>query len=169
MLITFRGLILVDFNMVLRRINITKEGLEKIQTELAELEQNRRPAVIERIRKARELGDLSENAEYAEAKEEQGFIEGRVAELKQIINNAVVIEKDTQSGLAGIGSKIKVHTEEQAEREFHLVGANEADPAAGKISDQSPIGRALMGKKVGDTVAVQTPGGVINFKILGIE
>lgn len=154
--------------MPLRQINITKDGLEKIQAELRDLEDNRRPIVVERIKRARDFGDLSENAEYTEAKEEQGFIEGRIAELKQIINNAVVVEK-TVGDLVGIGSKIKVHSESETEREFIIVGAEEADPQAGKISDQSPIGRALLGKRVGETVSVQTPKGMTTFRILAVE
>ncbi|MFH1225972.1 MAG: transcription elongation factor GreA [bacterium] len=155
--------------MALKQINITKDGLEKIQAELRELESNRRPMVVERIRHSKEFGDLSENAEYTEAKEEQGFIEGRIAELKQIINNAVVVEKAPAGGLVGIGSKIKVHSESETEREFIIVGAEEADPHAGKISDQSPIGRALLGKMTGEVVSVQTPKGVTTFKILSVE
>lgn len=155
--------------MILGQVNITQQGLEKIKAELKELEEVRRPAVIERIQRARELGDLSENAEYAEAKDEQGFIEGRIAELRRIVTNAVIIEKSSQSDVVGLGSKIKVHSEQESEQEFIIVGANEVDPSTGKISDQSPIGRALLGKKNGDMVEVKTPGGVTIFKILNIE
>ncbi len=155
--------------MILGQVNITQQGLEKIKAELKELEGARRPAVIERIQRARELGDLSENAEYAEAKDEQAFIEGRIAELRRIINNAVIIEKSGQSDVVSLGSKIKVHSEQESEQEFIIVGANEVDPSTGKISDQSPIGRALLGKKNGDMVEVKTPGGVTIFKILNIE
>lgn len=151
------------------KINLTEEGFQKIKAELKELEETRRPAVVDRIQKARELGDLSENAEYTEAKEEQGFIEGRVAELKHMLNNSVIIPKGAAGDAVGLGSKIKVHTETEEEKEFIVVGAGEADPGIGKISDQSPIGRALLGKKIGETVQVQTPRGLTVYKILSIE
>lgn len=155
--------------MALGKINITEEGLEKIKVELKELEEVRRPYVVDRIQKARELGDLSENAEYSEAKEEQGFIEGRISELRHIINNAEVIAKSTDTGIVSIGSKIKVHTETEEEQEFTIVGANEADPTSGRISELSPIGRSLLGRKPGELVEVQTPRGLISYKILSIN
>ncbi|MFH1172911.1 MAG: transcription elongation factor GreA [bacterium] len=155
--------------MALGKINITEDGLNKIKDELKELEETRRPSVIDRIQKARELGDLSENAEYSDAKEEQGFVEGRIAELRHIINNAEVVAKSTNLDIVSIGSKIKVHTESEEEQEFTIVGANEADPSAGRISEMSPIGKSLLGRKVGELVEVHTPKGTVTYKILIIE
>lgn len=151
------------------KINITSEGLERIKAELRELEEIRRPRVVQRIQEAKELGDLSENAEYAEAKEEQGFIEGRIAELRHIINNAIIIVKESVTDTVNLGCKIKVHTETEEEQEFTIVGANEADPSEGRISEQSPIGKSLLGRKVGELVEVQTPRGLVTYKILSVE
>jgi len=143
----------------MKQIYVTPEGLEKANKELQELVEEKRPKVIQKIESAKALGDLSENAEYHEAREEQGFIEGRVQELEYLINNAVVVE---------IGRTIKVKNGRET-KEFKIVGANEADPIIGKISNESPLGEAFLGKKVGDAVEVQVPKGMLKFQIVNID
>ncbi|PIS05500.1 MAG: transcription elongation factor GreA [Candidatus Buchananbacteria bacterium CG10_big_fil_rev_8_21_14_0_10_42_9] len=147
-------------------IYLTKDGLATIQQELEELTNVKRPAVIARIKAAKELGDLSENADYHDAKEVQGFIEGRIKELEHIVSNAKVISKNN-SGNVQVGNKVKVLCDGQ-EREFSIVGASETDPTQNKISHESPIGRALIGHKVGDMVDVQIPKGIMKCEIIEI-
>ena len=115
------------------------------------------------------MGDLSENADYHKAKEDQAFLEGRIQEIESILRSAVIIEKTTNSDVVTIGSHITVQEQGFDPETYHLVGAKEADPRNGKISNESPIGRALMDHKVGDVVEAETPGGKIKFKILKIE
>lgn len=149
---------------------ISKEGLEKAQAELTELINNRRPEVIERIANARELGDLSENAEYHEAREEQSFIEGRIQELENLIKNAVVVEgKNNNFGSIGIGSTVHATCDNGLKIKYTIVGHSEADPAQGKISHESPVGNAFIGRSVGDEVELQIPAGILKCKISKIE
>jgi len=144
---------------------ITKEGLQKLIKEKEIIEKVKRPDVIERIKRAKELGDLSENAEYQEAREEQSFIEGRILELKEIINHAVLIEGNGNgNSIVQIGSKIKVKIE-RIEKEFTIVGSSEADPINGLISNESPLGKSFIGKKKGQSVEVVTPKGSVKYKI----
>jgi len=143
---------------------LTKEGLQKAQEELTELKTVRRKDVAQRIGRAKELGDLSENAEYADAKEEQGFIEGRIIELEQMINNATVVEKQSTNGFVGIGSYVKMQVN-GGHQEFHIVGVNEADPINGKISHESPLGKAFLGKKKGEKVVVNVPSGEVTYTV----
>ncbi len=153
--------------MVKKEILITSEGLEKLKSELTELVEVRRPEVVSRIKTAKELGDLSENAEYVSAKEEQSFIEGRIQEIEQTLKHAKVA--DTHSvGTIGVGSTVKFEVEGD-EDSFEIVGATESDPAKGKISIDSPVGRALLGHKVKDVIPVQTPDGSVDYKILQIS
>lgn len=151
----------------MKQIYITPEGLEKAKKELQELVETKRPEVIQKIESAKALGDLSENAEYHEAKEQQGFIEGRIAELEYLISNAVVVQNNKSNEIVNIGKTIKVKSGKDS-REFIIVGANEADPIHGKISNESPLGEAFIGRKVGETVEVHVPKGIVKYQILEI-
>jgi len=148
---------------------LTAEGLERLKAELAELSGPRREELAARLRSAIQMGDLSENADYHKAKEDQGFLEGRIQELQYLIGNAVVIEKNAATDAVSIGNRITIQEEEYPVETYHMVGPKEADPRNGKISHESPIGKALLGGKVGDVVTVETPGGKTKFKIIKIE
>lgn len=151
-----------------REILITQEGLDKLQAELKELVEVRRPDVISRIKSAKELGDLSENAEYSSAKDEQSFIEGRIQELEDITKHAKVVADSAKSDKAiRIGSRVKVEVEGDVD-EYELVGPAESDPAKGKISTDSPVGQALLGHKEKETVKVKTPDGNVAYKIISV-
>lgn len=148
---------------------LTPEGAEKLQAELDELKGTKREELSARLRSAIQMGDLSENADYHKAKEDQGFLEGRIQELEAILRNSVIIEKTKSTGVVTIGSQVTIQEEGFDPESYHLVGPTEADPRKGKISHESPIGRALMDKKVGDVAEAETPGGKIKFKIIKIE
>ncbi len=149
---------------------ITQEGLKKLQAELEELKTAKRKEIAERIREAKELGDLSENAEYQEAKDEQSFIERRISELEDIVRNVQVIKKSRKGGAVQVGSTIKVKNNELGqELSYTIVGSSEANPVDGKISNVSPMGQAFLGAKEGDTVPVQVPKGTIKFTIISIS
>lgn len=147
---------------------ITKEGLKKIQEELDFRKFDRRQEIARAIKEAKEQGDLSENAEYAEAKHQQNENESRVAVLEAIIKNSEVVEHDKSVIGIQIGSKVKVKFN-GSEMEFQIVGLNEVDPANFKISNESPMGRAFMGRIKGDTVDVETPAGKKRYKILDLK
>lgn len=146
---------------------MTKEGLEKIKAELQELKTVKRKDIAARLEAAKELGDLSENADYQQAKEDSAWIEGRVNELNDLISRAVIANAP-QGGFASIGSTITIQAE-GARRVFTIVGATEADPIHGKISCDSPIGAALLGAKVGDSVLVKTPSGEVEYQVVKVE
>lgn len=146
---------------------ITEEGLIKLEKELSYLKTDKRKEIAERIREAKELGDLSENAEYTETKEEQAFVEGKIIELEHVLKNSQVIKSDKKSGIVRVGSKIKLESENK-KFEYVIVGSNEADPSNGKISNESPMGKAFLEKKVGDLVEVDAPQGKIKFTITAI-
>jgi transcription elongation factor GreA len=148
---------------------LTVEGAEKIKAELAELKGPRRTELAQRLRSAIQMGDLSENADYHKAKEDQGFLEGRIQEIEAILRNTIIIEKKQSRGVVFIGSHVTLQEEGYDPETYHLVGPTEADPRNGRISYESPIGRALMDKKVGDLAEADTPGGKLKFKILKIE
>lgn len=148
---------------------LTPEGEAKLQAEVNELKGPRREALALRLRSAIQMGDLSENADYHKAKEDQGFLEGRIQEIEAILRNTVLIEKTQSSGVIFIGSHVTIQEDDLAPETYHLVGPTEADPRNGKISHESPIGSALMEKKVGDIAEADTPSGIIKFKILKIE
>lgn len=148
---------------------LTAEGAARLKAELEELTGPKRETLAKRLRAAIQMGDLSENADYHKAKEDQGFLEGRIQELEYILSNAVIIEKDGRKDVVSIGSHVTIQEEDFPEETYHLVGAAEADPSRGKISHESPIGKALMDQKVGGMVEAETPGGVIRLKILKIE
>ena len=148
---------------------LTAEGAAKLKAELEELTGPKREELAARLRSAIQMGDLSENADYIKAKEDQGFLEGRIQELEYILGNAVIIDEKTSTDVVSIGSHVTIQEEDYPEETYHLVGATEADPTNGRISHESPIGKALMEHKVGDEVEAETPGGIIKFKILKIE
>ncbi|MBU1146445.1 transcription elongation factor GreA [Patescibacteria group bacterium] len=151
-----------------QKMYVSKEGLERFKQELEDLVNIKRKEIIERIERAKELGDLSENAEYAAAKDEQAFTEGRIIELRDMITRAEVINGDGRVDLVRVGSKVKVKNDDM-ETEYEIVGVAEADPLTGKISNESPLGRAFLGKKRGDKVQVQVPKGMFTFTILEIS
>lgn len=150
---------------------ITPEGLANLKAELDELINVRRPAMAQRLHFAIKQGDLSENADYITAKEEQGFLEGRILELESVLRNAVLIDKTAApKGKVGLGSHVTVVEEGYDDVEtYFVVGVTEADPTKGKISHESPMGQALLGHKVGDVVSVQAPVGKIQFRIVEIS
>ena len=148
---------------------ITEEGLKKLEEELEYLKNTKRKEIAERIRDAKELGDLSENAEYAEAKEEQSFVENRILELQSITRNVNLIKKSKKANQVDVGSTIDVENAEGASMTYTIVGSNEADPIKGLISNESPIGKAFLGKKVGEEAEVEAPSGKITFKVLKIS
>lgn len=150
---------------------VSRAGYDKLESDLEYLITVKRAEVAEKLKEARSFGDLSENAEYDEAKNEQGILEARIAELEMYIANAEVVDDDDVSvEEIGVGSKIKIKDLEFNEVEtLHIVGSTESDPDNGKISDESPIGRAAMKKRVGDIIEVEAPVGVIRFEILEIS
>ena len=148
---------------------VSAEGLKKLEQELHELKTVTRREIAGRIEAAKALGDLSENAEYHEAKDALAFVEGRIMEIEQILKNVSVIEEGVKStGIVRVGSSVEVMVNDK-KKMFSIVGSNEADPVNGKISNESPIGSALLGTKVGDEVEVTTPNGVNLYKILSIK
>ncbi len=147
---------------------VKKDSLDRLKEEVEYLINTRRKEVAERIRFAKEMGDLSENADYAQAKDEQAFVEGRIVELKGKIKNAVIIDdRHKNSEVATIGSTIEVKNGEDTRR-YTIVGTNDADPTKGYVSNESPIGRAFLGKRSGDSVEVETPGGKINYNLVSV-
>ncbi|MBV9325274.1 MAG: transcription elongation factor GreA [Chloroflexi bacterium] len=151
-------------------VYLTPEGKQRFTAELHELQTVRRHEVEEQIRRAKEFADAVDNAEYDEAKQEQAFVEGRIQELERLLSNAKVIEEPASGGAdyVRMGSHIKVSDSEGEAETYYLVGSHEADPRRGLISNESPIGRALIGKRVGDEVTVVAPAGAFNLKILEI-
>ena len=150
---------------------LTYEGLKKLEDELENLKVVRRKEVSQRIKEAREQGDLSENAEYDAAKDEQRDIEARIEELEKILMNAeVVVEEEADLDKVSIGCSVKIlDCEFDEELEYKIVGSTEANSLKGKISNESPVGKALLGKQVGDTVTVETPAGEFSYKVLSIH
>lgn len=146
----------------------SKEGLEKLKQEYTHRTEQLRGEIAARIKEAKEQGDLSENAEYAEAKEAQSLNEGRIEELRATLGNAVVFGSPVAGGVVHVGSRLTVHSGKET-REFIIVGAAEADPANGKISNESPLGSAFLGHKKGDKVSVVAPKGAVEYKILEVK
>jgi transcription elongation factor GreA len=150
---------------------LTAEGAARLKTELEQLKGPARQEISQRLRSAIQMGDLSENADYHKAKEDQGFLEGKIMELEYLLKNATIIE-EKDGGLrevVEVGARITVKEEGESPESYLLVGAKEADPRNGRISHESPIGSALMGHKVGDKVEVITPGGTLWLEIIEIE
>jgi transcription elongation factor GreA len=154
-----------------KEVILTPEGYEKLKQEIDYLSSDKRREVADRIRVAREFGDIAENSEYDDAKNDQALLEHRIALLEERLLAARVIEKgDVSSDAVSIGSKVRLKDMEQNETiEYHIVGSAEADPAANKLSNESPVGKAIIGHKKGETVEVTAPRGTLKFKILEIK
>ncbi len=149
---------------------LTSEGADKLRLELEELKGPKRDEMARRLRAAIQMGDLSENADYHKAKEDQSFMEGRIQELEYLLKRAIIVDVDEVSkDSVQVGSCVTVQEGDGPEEQYFVVGAKEADPRSGKISNESPIGAAMMGARVGDVVTATTPGGEIKLKILKIE
>lgn len=154
-----------------KKIVLTSDGLKKLEDELENLKVVRRKEVAAKIKEARGQGDLSENAEYDAAKEEQAEIEARIITIEKMLRNADVIdEEEINTGNVNIGNTVKLYDEEfEEEIEYTIVGSAEADPTLGKISNESPLGMALLGHTIGDNIDVEAPAGVLKFKVLDIQ
>ena len=149
---------------------LTLDGLNRLKNELAKMTGPEREEIAKRLRAAIDQGDLSENADYTSAKEDQAFLEGRIQETERLLSNVVIIDNVTKNlEEVGIGDHITIQEGTYPVEKYHLVGPKEADPGNGRISLESPIGKALLGRKVGEEVMADTPGGSIRFKILKIE
>lgn len=151
---------------------LTPEGLEKLQKEHQYLTTTKRAEIAERIYQAKEEGDLRENAEYDEAKREQGFVEGRIKQLEHMLKHVKLIRSTNGSSVIRIGSTVTILEEDLDEEEtetYTIVGAAEASPQTGRISNESPWGKAMLGKKVGDSITVKTPGGEVSFEVIEVE
>jgi transcription elongation factor GreA len=154
-----------------KEVMLTPEGFEKLKGEIEYLSTERRREIAERIRVAREFGDIAENAEYDAAKNEQAHLEARIAVLEERLANArVVTKKEIKSGEVSVGTKVRLRDVKANKTvEYHIVGSAEADPAANKLSNESPVGKAIMGRKKGETVEVAAPRGKLTFKIMDIK
>ena len=152
------------------KIYLTKEGKEKLLLELKELEGPQRKEIATRLKSAIEMGDLSENADYHKAKEDQGFLEGKILEIKHTLNYAIIVEENSDGyDKVNVGCKVTVQEEDFPPETYYLVGSKEADPTENKISHISPIGNALLDKQVGEIVQIKTPNGELSLKILSIN
>ncbi len=152
----------------MQQIQLTQEGLDKLKAELDELVMTKKPAMLDRLARARAMGDLRENSEYQAAREEQGFIEGRIRELEELIKRAVVVSQTADPDAIQVGSVVSVKTPNGKDT-FTIVGEFEADPMNKKLSSGSPIGKALMGKKAGDTVEITVPAGTMLYEVLTVK
>src|SRR5215471_9690784 len=160
---------IAGFVMDERPVLLTKEGLRQLEVELDQLVLVRRAEIAERIRHARDFGDISENAEYTEAKNEQSLVEGRIQMLEAMIRNAVVIEDEPrEAGVVAVGASVTV-TDDDGDETYSIVGAAEADPLRGRISNESPLGRALLGHRAGDEVEWTSPSGTSRLRILSVS
>lgn len=149
---------------------MTAEGKEKLEQELEDLKLKKRPEIIERIKIARGFGDLSENSEYTSAKDEQSVVESRISEIKTMLQYAEVVDvNDVDANEVSVGKKVTFQEADEEPETYQIVGSAESDPLAGKISNDSPIAQSLLGKKVGDTVTIETPGGAFAVKIISVE
>jgi transcription elongation factor GreA len=149
-------------------IYLTPEGAENLRNELEHLKNVKRPELSKRLRQAISMGDLSENADYKFTKEEQAFLEGKIQELEAILRTAILIKNSSSSGRIELGSVVRISDGEGEPLEYRIVGAKESDPRNGKISNESPIGKALLGKQKGEKAVASTPAGEIEYKILEI-
>ena len=147
---------------------LSQEGIETVKKELQELKTKKRQEIAKRLQEAKDLGDLSENAEYFEAKEAQSFNESRIIELEELLKNVVVTKTSSQEDIIRVGSTIEVKSNNGVEI-FNIVGSAEAKPQEGKISNESPLGRAFLDRKIGDEIEIKTPGGITKYKIIKIE
>jgi transcription elongation factor GreA len=155
----------------LKDVILTKEGYQRLKDEIEFLQTERRREIAERIKTAREFGDIAENAEYDDAKNEQAMLEARIAKLEERLSAARVIEKrEISKDVVSIGAKVRLRDVGAKQTvEYHIVGSAEANPAEHKLSNESPVGQAIMGKKKGETVEVKTPRGSLKYKILEIK
>ena len=155
-----------------KKIYLTEEGLAELRKEYEELSKVRRPEVLERLSDARNQGDLSENAEYTAAKDELSFLDGRIDELEELLKQATIIKEEDKKvdgkDVVSLGSTVTVHIDGEKE-EFTVVGEWEADPTEKKISNESPLGKALMGKTVGDMLEVEAPAGTLKYKVVSVS
>ncbi|MBI2053480.1 MAG: transcription elongation factor GreA [Candidatus Sungbacteria bacterium] len=147
---------------------LSEEGLEKLKAELHHLKTAKRQEIAARLEHAKTLGDLSENAEYQETKEEQALVEQRIAELEERVRDAVVLQKPTKTDTVRVGSTVRVSSP-RGDATYMIVGSEEADPIGGKISNESPLGKAFLGKKAGDKAEVKTPAGAVTYTIKEIK
>jgi transcription elongation factor GreA len=150
-------------------IRITKEGLANLEKELQHLMMVRRPEVAEKIKRAREVGGTENNAEYDDAKNEQAFVEGRILMLENIMKNAAIIESPVLPDTVELGNKVLIQNQDGKIEQYTIVGSTESNPIEGKISNESPVGQALLGKKIGNKVDVTTPAGIFTLKIIEIS
>jgi transcription elongation factor GreA len=148
---------------------LTREGLKKLEEELTFLRTVRRAQVAERLHNAQEDGELIENAEYEDAKNEQAFLEGKILSLESMLSSAVIIENDGPEGVVNLGSQVTIKESGGKPESYLLVGAAEANPKAGRISNESPLGKALLGRKVGDDVKVNAPSGTLSFRVISVD
>ena len=146
-------------------MDITKQGLLKLKEELEDLKTTKRKELAERLRSAIAMGDLSENFDYKDAKEQQGFLEQRIKELRDMIQEATVVSKKRNSNIVQLGSRVSLESEGE-KLSYEIVGATEADSLNGKLSAESPLGQALLGKKAGERVSIETPGGKVEYRIV---
>lgn len=151
----------------MNKIQLTKEGFEKLQVEYRDLTEKKRPYTVEQLQKARAMGDLAENSAYSSGKEELALVEGRIRELDEILKNVEIVEFSSDTSQVHVGSKVTVEINGSSTI-FQIVGEFEADPTQQKLSQSSPIGKALLGKKVGESVQITIPAGTIIYKILDI-
>ncbi|MCX6008715.1 MAG: transcription elongation factor GreA [Chloroflexi bacterium] len=152
-----------------KKILITQEGLAKLQSELEYLLSVRRQEVASKIKRAREMGGTENNAEYEDAKNDQAFVEGRILMLESIVKNASVIESPALPGVVEMGDKVLIQNQDGKIEQFTIVGSAEANPVEGKISNESPVGKALLGKKIGDGIEVPTPAGLLKLMIMDVS
>lgn len=148
---------------------LTQEGHQKLKQELEYLRKVRRQEVARRLHAALTEGDILENAELEDARNEQAFVEGRILTLERMLGSAVIIKEEGPRETVGLGSRVTVTETEGQQETYHIVGSAEADPAKGLISNESPLGRALLGRKVGETTEVNAPAGVLTFRVVGIQ
>ena len=148
---------------------LSRESIESLKKKLQELKTKKRREIAQRLQEAKDLGDLSENAEYFEAKEAQSLNENRIAELEELLKNVVMIETSSKEDIVRIGSTIEVKSDKNGAEVFSIVGSAEAKPQEGKISNESPLGRAFLGRKIGEEIEIKTPSGITKYKIIKIE
>ena len=160
-----------EITVAAKQVVLTDTGLKKLEEELEELKTSKRQEIAEKIKVARSFGDLSENSEYDEAKNEQAVVEARIATIEATLKNVKIIdESEITTEVVSMGTTVRVFDEDMDEEvEYSIVGSSESDPRNGKISDESPVGKALVGHRVGETVVAETPGGELSFKILAIS
>jgi transcription elongation factor GreA len=152
-----------------KKIHLTAPGLAKLEAELQQLITVQRPAVADKIKRAREVGGTENNAEYDDAKNEQAFIEGKILMLENTVRNAVIIEAPAVPGIVELGDKVLIRNQDGKIEQFTIVGSAEANPIEGKISNESPVGLALLGKKAGDKIEVKTPAGLFKLSIMEVS